>query len=595
MMKRFNIALLLVLAIFSNCTKDKSDNRLSLPDVSNKSNSSIRMFNFYNGPLDMTINNLPLTAYPQPGTATGQSTQLGLSLFPTGAWESPDNGAAFTVPNSLLDKNGNIHLQLRSRSVSGYGLPQFYRYDTVIANDVLHPRDYYVQGDGSIHALDRDNVAPANGQQFKIRIINLGVGKDRNGIGGAVTLTYADGTTVAPELSNIVQGQASGYVTMDYGSFMFRLYDSKGGTVDITKQYCEPPSFPIYDPCAATPPSQQSIYAQLRTFKPGGVYSIVVTPGLFPVLDCNRYIDAPKLFNCYHVILEQDPGVNNTYARVQAVNAVPGKSLTVTLDGQPVTGSTLDYIGNAPADRSSRPDYTITIQGAHTVEVWDGGTKLASRQLTLFPYDNYCIWAYPTADNKVDLLFEANDMTGTVYTNTHYTSGPDDGTIGARNILRFLYNLRMRFLNLAPDQPYITFQDDMQFFSQKAFSNDTLRFPGAFVNMPLGGQPDRNPGITFVMGPYGLYDAANNQLGQEWASVPKLVRVFASVPGSLPQVPGQLVANVPPLNTGKAFIANPGLYDAGTSPTPESGVYTVALVGNTNAGGGHLVLIKHNN
>lgn len=599
MMKRYNIALLLVLAILSSCTKDKSDNKLPLTDVINKSNSSIRMFNFYNGQLDMTINNVPLTAYPSSSTNTGspQGTQLGLSFFPSGTWESADNGSPFTVPNGLLDKTNSIHLQIRSRAPiqNITGVPRYFVLDTVIVNDVLSPRDYYVMGDGTIHMLMRDNVAPANAQQFKLRIINLGLGQDVNNVGGAVSLTYADGTTVATELINIAQGNSSAYATLDYGSFLFRLYDSKGGNIDITKQYAEAPEYPVLNPCAATPPSQQGIANQLRTFKPGGVYSIVVAPALYKTLDCQKYPTA-SIFNVYHVITEQDPGVNYTYARMQAVNAVAGKQVTVKVDGQPLSGATLDYIGNSTPDKAVTPAYGVFVQGNHTVEVTDaGGSVLAKRTINLYPYDNYCIWAYTTPDNKVDVLFEANDMTGSVYSQAYYDNAgiPDDGTNGAHNIRRYPYHLKTRFLNLSPDLPYATFQQDQQSFLPMVVYNDTLRAPGAFVNLPSGVQPARNPAIMYVMGPWSDYGAASGLLQPEQLNAPRLVRVYASQPGPLPQIPGQLLANVAPLNAAKGFIANPALYDGGTTPNVENGVYTIALVGNV--AGARMVLIKHNN
>ncbi|PUZ29395.1 hypothetical protein DCC81_08085 [Chitinophaga parva] len=599
MMNRCNIALLLVLVILSSCAKDKSDNKLPLTDVINKSNSSIRMFNFYNGQLDMTINNVPLTAYPSTSgnTSPQQGTQLGLSFFPSGAWESADNGSPFTVPNGLLDKTGSIRLQIRSRAPiqNTSGVPKYFVLDTVITNDVLSPRDYYVQGDGTIHMLRRDNVAPANAQQFKLRIINLGLGKDVNNIGGPVSLTFADGTAVAQELTNVAQGSSSAYATLDYGSFLFRLYDSKGGSIDITKQYAEAPEYPVYNPCMAVPPSQQGIANQLRTFKPGGVYSIVVAPALYRTLDCQKYATT-SLFNVYHVITEQDPGVNYTYARMQAVNAVAGKQVTVKVDGQPLSGVTLDYVGNSTPDKAITPAYSIFVQGSHTVEVTDAaGGVLAKKSINLYPYDNYCIWAYTTPDNKVDILFEANDMTGSVYSQAYFDNAaiPDDGTNGAHNIRRYPYHLKTRFLNLSPDLPYATFLNDQQSFLPMVLNGDTLRPASAFINLRSGVQPSRNPAIMFLMGPWSEYNGTSGLLPPEQLNAPRLVRVYASQPAPLPQIPGQLLANIAPLNTAKGFVANPALYDGGATTNVESGVYTIALVGNVASA--RMVLIKHNN
>jgi hypothetical protein len=589
MMKRYYF--ISVLMILCSCVKDKLENRLPELDVSNKSNSSIRMFNFCNAELDMTINNIPLTAYPTTSTNVGQSTQFGASIFPSGAWLSQDGGSPFTVPNVLLDKTGSIHIHLQNRLVSA---TEAFRKDTVIKNDVLHPLDYYVLGNGEIRVLERDNVPPGNSWQFKVRIINLGGTNDHYGLAGPVSLTYADGADISPLLNNIPQGTTSQYITLNYGAYLFRLYGSNGGGIDITKQYTEVPEYPIHNPCIATPPPQEAILNQLRTFKPGGVYSIVITPTLYTFLSCNKQTKDVILTNTYRIITEQDPGVNYTYARMQAVNAVPGKTLTVQVDGQPLSGNTLDYVGNSAPNTSVRPDYGVFIQGKHTVQVLEGSNVLATKEITLYPYDNYTVWAHPTTDDKVAILFEGNDMTGTLYTNAAYTYVPNDGSNGAKSIKRYPYAVRSRFLNLSPDLPYATFQNNQDKFLPITVGDDTLRYPGAYTNLPSGDQPMSNNAILYSIGPYSSYML--NGVETEMNKLPTLIRLYQSVPGPLPQIPGKLLSDIEPLDTRKAYIANPNLYDAGLAPYAENGVYTVAVVGNIKNGTkARIVLIKHNN
>lgn len=594
MMKRYNIVLLLLLAIFSSCTKDKSDNKLPLADVSNKSNSSIRMFNFTNLPTDVTINNLPLTGYASAQYPTGQSTQLGLSLFPTGAWTSDDGGSPFTVPNSMLDKNGSIRVQIKNSYASSVPISRAFKVDTTIANDILHPRDYYLMGDGSIRSLDRDNVPPSNGQQFKIRVINLGQPNDYFNLNGPVSLTYSDGTHVAPELDNVAQGTASPYITLDYASLLFRVYGSNGANIDITKQYAETPEFPNYNPCLSSQPAQEAIMNKVRTFKPGGVYSVVITPTLYRLLSCDKFSNLYIIGNAYRIVTEQDPGVNYTYARMQAVNAVPDKQLTIQVDGQPLGGSTLDYIGNSPSGAAVRLPSSIFIQGSHTVQVLDGSTVLVKKNITLSPYDYYTIWAYPTADNKVDIAFAANDMTGT-YKQGVVGSDIDDGTNGSYHVLKIPYMLRIRFLNLSPDLPFATFQNDQNSFSMPYV--DSSRPVSAFTNLPSGVVPVTNMGYLYSMGPYSAFGSGASVNPVTSTLTPSLVRVYESVPGNIALYPGKLLTNIDPLDGRKGLVANPALYDAAWLPYAECGVYSIALVGYTKGGGtkARIVIIKHNN
>src|ERR1700744_2409621 len=95
---------MLALGLFS-CKKKKLNNTIPLLNVGNASLSGIRMFNFC-GSANLSVNNVPLTSY------NGTGTQIGLSIFPSGMWTFTSDGSPFTLPNSLLNKDGSARFQL---------------------------------------------------------------------------------------------------------------------------------------------------------------------------------------------------------------------------------------------------------------------------------------------------------------------------------------------------------------------------------------------------------------------------------------------------------------------------------------------------
>src|ERR1700743_3219199 len=125
-MKKINIHkhacyYMFLLALFAlaagGCKKTKLDNSIPLLNVGNSTPSSIRFFNYY-GDADITVNNTPLTAYPSGGNTAGGNS-IGLSIFPDGAWHSGDDASPFTLPNSLVDKDGNVRVSILPRVASG--------------------------------------------------------------------------------------------------------------------------------------------------------------------------------------------------------------------------------------------------------------------------------------------------------------------------------------------------------------------------------------------------------------------------------------------------------------------------------------------
>ncbi|MGN7722109.1 hypothetical protein [Chitinophaga sp. 22620] len=587
------IAAVLLLALVSTtaCLKEKKDNLIEPLDVLQKSNSSIRMFNLTGAAVDVMINNIPLTSFNN----TGGATPLGLSIFPAGKWNPADNGSPFTILNGLLDKNGKAHMVL--------SLGMILNKDTVLQNDITQPRDYYLLPDGSMKMLARQNVPPSRPENFRIRIINMGDENDALGLGVPLSLTWADGSAVSPLLQNVASNTSSEYVELPYGAYQFKLFAGSGTGVNVIKQLAELPVNALFDGCnpdAVIP--QTGLFPRVRTFKPGGVYSIVVSSSLVNFWDCLRYSRIGKMVNSYRIVTELDPGVNHSYARMHAVNAMPGKQVRVKVDGAFMSESPLPYLGSLPDNEAIKADYKTFVQGEHTVQAVDEkGTVLAEQTLRLYPYDNYTIWVNEKPDGKPGLLFSANDMTSTLYA-SNYNQGqyPDDGTNGTPRRISFPYAWQSRFLNLSPDLPYATFTNDQSLFQAGPVYTDSLRYSSAYVNIASGVLPQRNASIIYTLPPKNGFTFYSADPVYEMDITPSLIRVFRSRPGSPGEIPGEWLQQVAPLDAKKAFTANPQLYaSGGTVPKVETGIYSIALVGRTyNATGAgdkaKLVVIKHN-
>ncbi|WP_142684939.1 DUF4397 domain-containing protein [Chitinophaga polysaccharea] len=604
MKKNFTfVALLLGSLLAGGCMKKKEDARIPFLDVTNTTASGIRMFNFASGVFDgteVTISNVPLTSYKGQNNNTGSGTPLGLSLFPSGIWTSGDNGNPFSVPASLLDKEGKAHIVFSS--LGGSVL-----LDTVIADDVVHPKDYYLLRDNSLKVLERDNIPSARAGYFKLRVINFGNPLPGIlGLNGPVSLTYADGSLVDPLLSNIMPGSIGSYIELPFGAYQFKMFLANGSAVDVRKQLAEKPLYPYINSCDPSDIIQQGILPQLRTFKAGGVYSIVVTENYYKSLTCDKQ-SGGAIVNGYRVITELSPAPNYVFARMQAVNAMPGKQVTISVDGHPLGGQ-LAYIGQTSPGKLVQPPGDMYVQGNHHVQVTDAsGKELVNKNITLYPGDHYTIWACEQPDGRPGILFEANEMTGTLYTSSYHPDGPgggvipDDGTNGGPRRTRYPYAWESRFLNLSPDLPYATFTNSYQLFlpAARAGFEDTMRYTAAYVNLPSCVQPLQDVSMIYSLPFIGPFqpDAVNGN--SEISYFPRQIRVYQSVSGPAPEIPGAVIPDIIPLDTKQAFIANDNLYTDPRFKNPETGVYTVAVVGRTSktapaAEKARIIVIKHN-
>jgi hypothetical protein len=612
MNKRITGSLLtaVVMLFCCSCAKTKLNSLLQPSGAEVNTNSSIRLFNFYNFNLNVTINNVPLTSYSE---GVGNGTTIGLSLFPLGSWQTADDGNGFFVPNTLVAKNRQVHVQISTATgitIPGSGgstitLHPLASIDTVLTDDPLHPTDYYALSTGHLLVVPRNTEAPVMPDHFKIRIINLSDSLDPNNITGRMKLTYSDGSEVDPRLDTVSRGSTSAYVDLPYGAYQFKVFCNG----DFTKQVAELPGLPAMDACAigTDPLQQEGLWPKVRTFAPGGTYTIVIsqTVQVFPA--CNfATLPAEIAFNGYRIITEQTPGPNLTYARMDAVNALPVVSLSVKVDGMTL-GGTLPYAGHT--------DYSIYVRGEHVVQAVDGsGNVLVTKTITLAPYDNYTAWVYQTPSGTPDICFASTDMSSTLYQTvpvgnvaspgaTFPIPPTDDGTDGSLRVTNIPYSWQTRFLNLTPDIPYVTFTNNVSTFPAAVPIGqpgeeqlDSLNFASASVNLP--------PGTPILYNPYVIFPY---QLNYSWTAsgfglptsigVPASIHAYESTPGPPAVVPGTYLSIAGTL-PGTAYISNPALYP-GFVPVNEAGIYTTALIGKGHTATSDVdairfLILKHN-
>lgn len=617
----FSLAALIALG--SSCKKDKLNTLLQPSGTEVAANSSIRLFNFYNYSLDVTVNNIPLTTY---GQAAQNGTAFGHSIFPSGSWQETDNGNPFFIPSTLVTKDRKVHLLVSTvpgtqiTTNAGTFKLTIASIDTVLTDDPLNPKDYYALSTGHLLVVPRNSLAPIQPDHFKIRVINLGQPNDPNNIYGPVTMDYSDGSNVDPVLAQVQPGTASPYVDLPYGAYMFKLFING----NYSSQVAELPVVPNLNVCAVlTPVPQEALWPRVRTFKPGATYSIVITPNIGVFGECTT-VSPPTVtgFNGYRIITEQNPAPNTTYARMDAFNALPVVPLSITVDGQPL-GPLLPYAGHT--------DYGIYVQGRHQVQAVDqSGNVLVTRSINLSAYDNYTAWVYEKTSGKPDICFANTDMTSTLYLTdpngnvfTENGASPnlnvppiDDGTNGTIRAAASIYAWQTRFLNLASDLPYATFTNDAVTFPAAGIGatssvpgnivnpvdevGDSASYPSASINLSPGYTPPYDPFVIFqyqvnfgnLGGPGFGFAAAPTP------NFPLVIRVFQSTPGPPAIVPGSVLAGVAPLASTQ-YISNPAMYpDAPYMPISEPGIYTTALIGRVHGANGQnaarLVILKHN-
>lgn len=569
-------------------SQGKPDVFFDRKNILNSPASTIRIYNFTNGLLNVSVNNIQLTNFIEAKdvrAAPSTGTEMGLAFFPKGVWPSGKNGSPLTLPATLLDKYSRARIYI----VPGYDkdntspiIPGL-AVDTVLQDDPLHPVDYFLLSDGHFRAIPRSVAVPVAPDHFKIRILNLGAANDPLRLSGPVTMTYADGAPVHDVLNGVGIGMVSEYIEVPYGSYQFKLFVDN----NHQKQLCELPVSPYIDVCTQKILPQTKIFPFVRTFKPGGTYSVIVTQNTFIYDGCGPEDIVYESINSYRIVEENNPPLNTSYARVMGANALADQSILFKLDGKEM---------GIFRETGKATDPQIVITGKHTLAAFDNsGNLLAEKSCNFSAADFYTAWVYDKG-GKPDLIFTSNNMAI-----SHYVKDPpgDDGTDGDKNITKYDYAWQSRFLNLSEDIPYATFtnQDGENFEFTRGgggIYQDVVNPRTSYQNMEPGQIVMHEPS---VIAPYTNNNRTTNKTGSVGFSyMPSLIRVFQSTPGPLGQTPGNWLSAIAPLRS-QDFIANPGLYETGL-PAAESGAYSIALIGRLKGGSGkqkaRLIFVKHN-
>ncbi|BAV06007.1 hypothetical protein SAMN05421788_10679 [Filimonas lacunae] len=540
-----------------------SDNRLQQQPLTG---SSSRLINLA-GANELQIAGQKLTSFMAADKEGGYGPDQTRSTvyFP----ETGRMGATFTVPLQLVDAQGMIRDILFSSSSSKVIAPPSRPFTAV--DDYNHPMDYYFAWfapnkggyQDSLFAIPREVSPSSNPEHFKIRLLNLGTTPDRFHTGN-MSLTWADGTAIAG-LENIAPGSYSDYIEIPFGSYQFKVLDADGkevpakGSLEMVNNVLNPETGTMM---SATADGDAGVggfsdtwltYAPLKTYQPGGIYTIAVgAMSGYGIPTGGPGETVATLTNSFQVIADNKESTNITYSRMQAVNVLAGKEISWQVDGKPL-GETLAF--------ATQTTYSRYIAGTHHVKALDKqGATLAETDRQLMPGDNITAWLYATRDGKPAISFSANNLSGKYYTGA---SGNDGSYATAQDLNPWW----IRFMNFCADEEEVTFtKANGQHFTTSTTSQ-------AYAHIQLGKAAEVNEYVRLR------------------ANEPVSILAYTSKPGVFP---GNWMTEVTPVAANR-FIANPALYKTAKKPNAEPGIYTVALVGNTAAGEKpSMIIIKHN-
>lgn len=556
---------LLIMLVLSACKKDKHDfgyDNRAITDA--RKSSSIRIVNL-GGYNQVIMDGDTLTNFKFPDPLSPVVPILpGTKYFP----ENGSLGSTWGVPQSLL-KAGKAHAQLE---IGGYNIAAE-KLNIDLQEDAAQAMDYYLQTSNYVSSpvvqkyikVPRDVAAPSDPAKFKVRILNLSAIVSRTNMEnlvGPLSLTWADGTPVSDKTNNIAPGQYSEYVELPYTTAQLKVLTQAGIQVPgVTANSIFPATSTLTSARGWPPEDSRLTFAAFKSFVPGGVYTIVVAPYNFtiPYLNGNPGESLKDYQSGIRIIADISEPLNVTYARVQAVNTLPDvNGVKITMNGQ--------ALGNALA-YTDHTDYQNYVIGSYNIEARNAsGTVLATGQVKLDANTNFTLWLHPDANGKATISPVANDLSRVIPGN----NAGDDATY-VRNKLDYPFSIR--FLNLCPDVPYLTFTKD----NGQAFTNMYNLNPGAVNNL--------RPGIFPTEAPYIQMDFDN---------IAYKILAYRSQPSV---IPGSWASDIPVLPS-TALIARPALYVRGGVPNHEPGIYTIALVGSTKAGTpagqkAKLIILKH--
>lgn len=569
MQYRFYAAALCGLMLaFLSCRKEKQDHQYDNRPVQDaRGNSLLRLVNLvgHNQVLAGGDTLTNYTAYP-PGYP-GEELYPGTPFFP----ENGRLGQTWSVPRQFFHA-GKLQLMTERFAVQGARdtLALDVKEDGTAAKDIflLQPEWVADKRLPRIVELPRSVTAPAKAGYFKVRLVNLAQAirpqsEPIDDLTKPLTLAFADGTPVAPATSAVGVGKASEYVELPYGTYQFKVLSPEGYQV-TAGQGSSLEFTSILDPATATltkgaigrphTVSTHLTYSPVRTFQPGGVYTIVVATDQFTIPYYNGQSGETTVayMNAFRILSDISEPANLNYARIQAVNALPGEgAVSVQLDGQ-----NLAQLGFGKPS-----EYALRIRGTVRIDATDAkGTVIASVNADLEPNMNYTAWVFRGANGKAAINVVSNNLSG-----GWYVGG--NGADGSLDRRQHKYPFHIRFLNFCEDLPYVSFTEDN--------------------GQPFGSESSINlqPGVAATNVPY-------IRLFQQKEAFQ--IMAYRSSPGV---VPGSWIREVPVLK-GADFIARKALYVRGELPNLEPGVFTVALIGKLNGASpeaqkARMIIVKH--
>lgn len=550
---------LVLLLVLAGCKKEKIDSGYDNRVITDaRKSSSVRIINL-SGYNQVVANGDTLTNY------IVRKPNDPLESFYPGTDYFPDNGRLGTTWNiqQSFFKNGTAKVWVER--IAYQSIKDTLRLDV---KEDAQPADYYllpranvqVTGQPDFIRVPRSVAAASDPASFKVRILNLSATvKPEQGmesINGPMSLAWADGTLISSKTNNILPGQYSDYIELPYTTAQLKV---------LTPDGIQVPGFgdaQVLNPSTSTIEGLTLTYVPIKTYVPGGVYTIVVAAREFeiPYRSSNTGETVKGYQNSLRVINDVSEPVNLTYGRLQAVNAIPGvNGMKVLVNGKAL---------GAPMNYTAQTVYEPFIIGNYKIEATDAsGAVIASNSLNLGANTNFTLWVHPDASGKTTISAVANDLSGTLYAGT----GNGDDATYSRYTAGFPFNIR--FLNLCPDMPYLSLT-----------TNNAQDFQGPY-GFNTAAVKNLRPGIFPIEFPYVIppYNAA-----------PYQIMAFRSSPTVFP---GTWASDIPVVNS-KDLIARPELYVRGDLPNQEPGFYTIALVGSTSPSApadkkAKMIIVKH--
>ncbi|SFC78357.1 hypothetical protein SAMN05421747_1263 [Parapedobacter composti] len=547
------------LLLFNGCKKTNLDYTTDYREFTDAVTASlIRLVNIGEN-RHIVVNGDSLTNFRYPPANPEASPEAHTQVLPTKYFPSTGQlGQTWSVPIEFITPGTPTEIRFHSGAILRQKQHTF-----SIDRDGRIPMDYYLlkieeeMHDGpNVIEVPRDVTAPSRPDHFKIRLLNFVRTFDNymvtpENLMTPMTLAYADGTPVSPETTNVPIGQWSAYVEVPYGTYQFKVLTADGRQVPMagtshTIQLATSaiPDIRHRDPDNNNMPASTGlVYAEMQTYQPGGVYSIAVHPYWMKYNAPGAgtaWIMTDVLQNAFQVIRDIAPPLNNSYARVQLVNA--------TLDGTPLrlqVGPELETEAVVPTAYSR---YLTAVAGTRQLLVKDAsGNAVIQREVDLLAGRNYSLWVYADENQQLQSLWVSNNLAASEL----WGDADDRGNYGDPFRRRYTFPFAYRFLHLSADLDEITFTNQVG-----------SPFGSTSTHLPFGIAKDDNP--------YHFY------LGTQYAD--ELVfMLYRSTPT---ESPGRWISDVTGLST-QDMIANKAMYTQANRNIPgmEPGVYTVAVIG----------------